>query len=380
MAKKALIVANLIGFVNFLWHDFEILRDMGFELHFAANATIKDFNTDGELQELINKRITFHNIDFDSKTPFSKKNLIAYNQIKKLVKEHQYRLVHCNTPIIGVFTRMAARNLRLNGTTVIYTTHGFSFTYLSAKKEWWFYYTCEKLLSRYTDIIITINHDDFKIAQSMYCKNVKYINGVGVDTEKFKSVTVNRNHHREKIGVGKDDIMILSVGELSTRKNHSIILEALSLLENKEKYTYVICGKGIGNLGTGKYLEELAKERSIKLRLLGHRSDIPEIIKCSDIGAIPSIREGLGLAGIESLSAGVPLVGSDVQGIRDYIINDINGYLCNPFSIEEFAFAIKKLSVKEERQRMKENCFRIAKEFDICVSHKQMREIYESVL
>ncbi len=381
MAKKALIVTNLVGFVNFIWNDFDLLKDKGYEVHFAANSsTINDIKTLEELKELENRNIKFFPLNFDSKSLFTKKNLAAYKQIKRIIKSQQYDLVHCHTPIVGLLTRIATRRLRKHGTTVIYTTHGFSFTHLSTKKEWWIYYYCEKFVSGFTDVIITINREDFKNAQSMHCKNVKYINGVGVNTAKFLNVIADRKQYRESIGVSNNDIMILSVGELSIRKNHEIIIKALSLLENKDHYAYVICGRGVGSAGTEMHLKGLANELGINLHLLGHRLDIPEIVKCADIGAIPSIREGLGLAGIECLSSGIPLVGSDVQGIRDYISNGVDGYLCNPFSAEKFADAIKKLSDQVVRENMKENCYMIAKKFDVSVSHKQMREIYDSVL
>ena len=75
--------------------------------------------------------------------------------------------------------------------------------------------------------------------------------------------------------------------------------------------------------------------------------DIPEITAISDIGVIPSIREGLGLAGVQSLAAGVPVIGSSVQGIKDYIVDGKDGYLCAPF--DDTAFAEHENLLKEER-------------------------------
>jgi glycosyltransferase involved in cell wall biosynthesis len=155
----------------------------------------------------------------------------------------------------------------------------------------------------FCDAIVTINKEDFLNAQKMFCKNVYRINGVGVDTAKYSNVTIDRSHYRKNIGVEDNQIMVLSVGELSARKNHVVIIDALADLANKEKYVYVICGNGI-NGGTGDLLKQRAEDRNVNLRLLGFRFDIPQMIHCSDIGAIPSVREGLGLAGIQSLAGG----------------------------------------------------------------------------
>ena len=118
---------------------------------------------------------------------------------------------------------------------------------------------------------------------------------------------------------------MLSVGELSYRKNHQIIIEALSKALLGKKYVYVICGNGVDG-GTGEVLRQKAEKSKVRLILLGFRHDIPQIIHCSDVGAIPSVREGLGLARIQSLAAGVPLVGTDVQGIKDYIVDGETEY------------------------------------------------------
>ena len=213
----------------------------------------------------------------------------------------------------------------------------------------------------------------------MHCKNVYYINGVGVDIKKFQNVDIDINEYRKKLKIPLNKIMILSVGELSERKNHQIIIKAIAKLHDRDKYIYVICGNGIDG-GTGKQLEQLAHDSEVNLKMLGFRFDIPEIIKCSDIGAIPSVREGLGLAGIQSLAEGIPLVASDVQGIKDYIIDDKTGYLCNPFDENEFANAIKKLSDETKIKEMKYACEDMAMNFDIEVSEKQRKKIYEEIL
>lgn len=378
MKKKALIVANLIGFIGFLWNDIDVLEKLGYEVSFAAN---DDIIVGEEHKEKLNdKGIKFYHLGFSSKNPFAKENIKAYFEIKDILKKEKYDLIHCHTPIAGLITRMASRKLRKNGTKIIYTTHGLSFTHLSSRKQWIQYYYFEKFASKFTDTMITINHEDFINAKSMFCKDVRLINGVGVDTEVYHRVIIDTSEYKRKLGMPDNKIIVLSVGELSVRKNHQIIIKAIGKLDNKNDYCYVICGREVAGSGIADKLRNLAKECGVSLILLGHRNDIPEIMHCSDIGAIPSIREGLGLAGIQSLCAGVPLVGSDVQGIKDYVIPGKTGCLCNPYDDEAFKNAIEYLSNKEVRENMRHECYMIAKKYDISISHKQMEEIYSSIL
>ena len=167
--KRALIITNDLGFIANLWNDIKLLSDLRYCVHFAANyhsdvsKTLKD-----KLEE---NHIPFINIPFDSKNPISKTTISAYRIIRKLLKENRYDLIHCHTAIAGLLTRIAARKYRKK-TKVIYTTHGFTFTDLSSKKEWLKYYPLELLASLFTDMIITINYDDFEIAKK--CMQKKY--------------------------------------------------------------------------------------------------------------------------------------------------------------------------------------------------------------
>ena len=124
----------------------------------------------------------------------------------------------------------------------------------------------------------------------------------------------------------------------------------------------------------------MAKENGVNLKLLGFRHDIPEITKISDIGVLPSRREGLGLAGVQCLCAGVPVIGSDVQGIKDYVIDGVNGYLCDSENADEFAEAITKLTDKSHRETLSKNCYESVKKFDKAVSYEQLEKIYKAVL
>lgn len=375
--KKVLITTALAGFIrSFLKHDIKILQEMGYEVHCAAN---KNHAGNGDIETFFKENnVIFHQIDFSSNKPISKDTIIAYKQLKELKNKYNYEIVHCHTPIAGAITRLIFNNSRKKRTKVIYTTHGFYFHKGSSKKTWIVYRTIEDLMSRLSDMIITINNEDFKNAKNMHCDKVRHINGVGVDTDRFINCNVDRDLYRDLIGVNKHDLMILAIGELSNRKNHQVVIKALGKL-NIADAVFVICGNAMTEEATTEELKKLAIENNVRLLLLGLRKDIPEIAKCADIGVIPSTREGLGLAGIEMLSSGLPLVASRVHGIMDYMEDGKTGYLCDPYNENEFAKAISKLTNFELRNTMIENCINSSRKFDKLISYNQMRKIYEEI-
>lgn len=375
--KKALIAVNYIGFVYFLWDDIDLLKEMGYQVYLAADNVKQESQA---LEILAEKGVTFIDVPLDSKSPLTRKNWEAFNIYRKLLAHEKFDLIHCHTPIVGLFLRMAARRYRRKGAKVLYTTHGLAYTHLSGRKEYLVYHTIESFASRFCDAIITINREDYDNARKLHCQKVFHINGMGVDTAKFRDVKIDKQEYRTKLGIPTGKIMILSVGELSVRKNHTIIVEALSRLKNKEDYVYAICGHEMTAGGTTQAIRDLSQKEGVQVIFLGFRRDIPEVIHCSDIGAIPSVREGLGLAGIESLSAGVPLVGTDVQGIKEYIVDGKTGYLYNPYDAEGFAKGIEALSNETTRRSMEADCKEIVQKFDVSVSVAQRREIYREML
>lgn len=376
--KKALIVTALAGFVrSFLTHDIELLQEMGYEVYCAAN---KKHPGAENIEEYFKKHnVKFLQVDFSSNKPISKDTFNAYKQLKNIIKQENFDLVHCHTPIAGAITRWICRNKRKKGMKVIYTTHGFYFHKQSSKKTWIVFKNIESFMSRFCDAIITINNEDFNNAKKMHCKNVYHINGVGVDTNRFKNVEINRDEYRKSIGVNKDDIMILSVGELSKRKNQKVVVQALAEINNPN-LVLVHCGNAMNNDATTDEVKEIAKNSGVRLILLGLRKDIPEICHCADIGTISSTREGLGLAGIEMLASGLPIVASRVHGILDYMQDGVNGYLASPYDAQQFADGINKAIDMPRNKEIKDKISNTVNDFDKTVSFAQMKDIYEEIL
>lgn len=376
--KRALIVAATGGFLRgFLIPDMKLLQEMGYEVHCAANGLSVSTFVPEEFFASIG--VTFHQIDFSSTSPISKESILAYRQYRQLIEQYHFDFVHVHTPIAGAIVRVATVRERRKGCIVVYTTHGLTFPKGSSLKTKMIFGSIEWICSWFSDGIITINREDFEQMKKMACKSVYYINGVGVDTARYHACQIDRYSYRKTLGLSDDDIAVLEVGELSVRKNHKVIIDALAKL-NDEKYIFLICGKAMTNSGTYDFLKKYAEEKHVRVIFLGFRTDIPEINHCADIAVLPSLREGLGLAGIEALASGVPVVGSEIQGIKDYVVDGVTGFLCPSNDVESFAEKIKILSDKTVRDAMKEACIAKAEEFKMDISHQQMREIYTQLL
>ena len=381
--KKVLIVASVISFIE--WFNQEnilfLQKELGCEVHVACNLDYMD-DTDvnrtvAYVEQSGKDGIIWHNIPFD-RSPLGKKNMGAYRMLRQIINENVFDLIHCHTPAASVYTRLAARKARKSGTTVMYTCHGFHFHNASPKKNWLIYYPIERQLSRYCDYLVTICKEDYHRAQRFHTRNVRYIPGVGVDIKRFESAQVDKEVYKKSIGVKGNAVMILSVGELIERKNHEVIIKALSMLDRRDIY-YVICGKG----PLKEYLVKLSEELKVKERVifLGFRQDIPELCKTADIGAFPSKIEGLGLAGIELMAAGIPLIASNIHGILDYVKNGVTGYACPPDDADAFASAIVKLTDDPDlRKKMKAPCQKAVRQFDKTQALNAMWKIYKEVL
>lgn len=381
--KKVLIVASVVSFIE--WFNKENIdylhNDLDCEVHVACNFDYMD-DTDIKRTEEYVKRIQaegilIHNIPFD-RSPLGHDNKEAYEKLKDIINSNDFDLIHCHTPMASFMTRMAAKDARKKGNVVMYTCHGFHFHDKAPKKNWMIYYPVEKYMSRYCDYIVTINKEDYNRAKTFHAENVRYIPGVGVDIEKIQRVSVDKKEYKKSIGIPEDSIMILSIGEMIERKNHEVIIKALGKLKRDNLY-FVICGKGplLGEL------KELAKKEGIadKVKFLGFRTDIPELCNTADISAFPSRIEGLGLAGIEAMAAGVPLVSSNVHGILDYVKDGETGFAIDPESVEGFAKAIDILSADEKlREKMKVNCLEAVKPFEINNALHEMWKIYDEIL
>lgn len=372
--KKALIIATIGGFLSVTEiNNARLLQKLGFEVHYAANRKLRNYEF--EEQELIDMGIVLHQVDF-SKNPFDFAKLgKCIKELKRLIDKEKFDVIHCHTPVGGVAGRMAAYISKIGKQSspyIMYTAHGFHFYNGAPVLNWIIYYPVEYLLSCLTDCLVTINQEDYERAKRMLCKNCVQIPGVGIDLRRF---CPSEKVYREKIGTEK--FRIISVGELNKNKNHSIVIQALALLQDKD-ITYEIYGNGPFKEALEANIRHYGLETQVSLK--GFHMHIEEVLLQADCCIFPSIREGLGLAALEAMACKIPLIVSDNRGVREFAEHGKNCIVCQHNNAKQFAEAI--LHIKRDKvfaKGLTEYAYETVQKFSVQESTKVMRNVYEKI-
>lgn len=376
--RKILITCTDVMMFQFIVPHIQYLDKLGCKVDIACSSA-DGYQNEGYLGKIQNNLPDVSKCFFirTERNPFSFHNMAGYKDLKAVIYAANYDLIWTNEPVMGVLTRLAAKRYRHNGGKIMYLVHGYHF-FKGAPRKNWLYYPIEKIMSGYCDAITVINWEDYYFTKKYFKTPVFHIDGIGLDLEKYKNVRVDYKKKRKELGIKENDILIISVGELQSRKNHEVIIRAIAKLNNPN-IKYIICGRG-------ELLDDLKKLSShlnlnSQIQFLGHRYDIAEILNVADIFAHPSQREGLGIAAIEAMSAGLPLVTSNIQGIKDYVKNDENGYANTPYDIDGFAEAISKLILNPElRHKMGCNNQLCAEKYSIEKSVTSVAKILDNIL
>ena len=371
--KKVLFVATVVKthIMEFHIPYLKMFKEEGWETAVAAR---NDYENPDDC--VIPYCDTYYNIPFE-RNPLKPSNLRAYKELKHVIDEGEYDIIHCHTPVGAMLTRLAAKQARKQGTKVFYTAHGFHFYKGAPAINWLLYYPAEKWLSRYTDVLITINKEDYERAKTFKAAKVCYVPGVGIDLKKFNVGYVNKEQKRKEIGVSADDFVLLSVGELIPRKNHEVVIRALSVLKQLDKLNhieYVICGRGAYEADLRKLAEGL--DVADHVHFLGYRNDISEICNCADLFVFMSHQEGLPVALMEAMACGLPAVCSNIRGNTDLIEDGVTGLLANN-TPEEVAQSISKMKNDTAlRNRVASAALQKIKQFDLSSVEDEMSKIY----
>lgn len=407
--KKVLVAASVASMIDqFNIPNIRLLQEMGYEVHVACN--FKEGNTCDtkricRLYRMLRRmHVVQHQWDCPRSPCHAAGCIRAYRQLLELVKKYTYEWVHCHSPVGGALTRMVAWR---TGIQVIYTAHGFHFYKGAPLRNWLLYYPAEKLLSYVTDVLVTVNKEDYRFAeQTMRAGNVCYIPGVGIDTQRFrieqilKSAGISmekaelrttqnnldrrkerlRHDLRVRFGIPEHAAVLLSVGELNKGKNHQIVINALAQISRQDVY-YLICGQG----GLREQLRKNADRLGVgsRVRMPGFCEEMPLIYQGADIFVFPSLREGMPAALMEAMAAGMPCIVSDIRGNRELVgmtAEDGTKLRFMPNRPMQLKKIIEKLL---DNSQLRKDCGiknqRKMYSYDIAVVNKKMRNIYLSL-
>ncbi|MEE6451430.1 glycosyltransferase family 4 protein [Gottfriedia acidiceleris] len=355
--KRILYITTLSRTINaFLIPHIEKLISEGNIVDCACSV---DIEIDKNLTE---KGVKVFDIPF-TRNPFHLKNLKAFKSLIKINSEFKYDIVHVHTPIAALYGRLLKAMFPKLKT--IYTVHGFHFYKGAPILNWCIYYPIEKMMSNFTDTIITMNSEDYERAQKFNIDNIHKIHGVGVDFASYNLNLFHKEEIRKKLNLSKDDFVILMIAEVNQNKNHKQMIDAVEILKKKGIHVKVICA------GDGPMLESLKNSVKVKeledhITFLGFRNDINELIIACDMGILLSQREGLPRNIMELMACKKTVIGTNIRGIRDLIEDNKNGFLV-PIN-EPNATADKIELLYKDRvllERMSLNANRLIKKYDV---------------
>lgn len=312
------------------------------------------------------------------RSPFKPANIKAYRMVKAIIDRENFDLVYCHTPVGAVVARLACISARKKGTKVVYMAHGFHFYKGAPLLNWLIYYPLERFFSRFTDGLITINREDYERSLKFHAGKTILIPGVGIDLKKFQGKENLREAVRQSLGIGKKQIVLLSVGELSKRKNHIAVIEALAKLKEYD-ILYMICGEGSMRDQLLEKAEKLGVSNQV--RLLGFRKDIPALHKAADIFVFPSLQEGLPVALMEAMASGLPIVASEIRGNEDLIQDSEGGYLVNARDSVQYAAAIRKMIQNpKKREEMEQRNLKIIEDYSQAAILQKMKGFFNEIV
>ncbi|WP_459501958.1 glycosyltransferase family 4 protein [Bacillus sp. C1] len=339
MGNKVLFCATVdIHFKAFHLPYMKWFKEQGWEVHVAAAGNMELPYVDKKYELSIQR------------SPLQSKNIKAYKELKAIIDENGYKIIHCHTPMGGVITRLAARSARKYGTKVLYTAHGFHFCKGAPLINWLLYYPIEKVMANYTDCLITINQEDYDLAVQRHFKatKIEQVHGVGVDTEYFQPADeIQKLCTKSEMGYKPNDFLMFYAAEFNKNKNQQLLIRSLALIKDSVPNAKLLLA------GNGPLLEEckdLAKQIGVfeMIEFLGYRNDISKILSACDIAVASSLREGLPVNIMEAMACGLPIIASENRGHLELVEDGVNGYIISDQDAQVFALRVVEISKSKE--------------------------------
>ena len=372
MIRKVLLTATVQSHIcQFHKPLVQMLHAHGCEVHVAARDNLAEKN--GLKLDFAEK---VYDVPF-ARSPKSTDNLRAYRELKMILQQEHYDVIHCNTPMGGIVTRLAAWSARKQGAKVFYTAHGFHFYQGAPKKNWLVFYPIELLFSRITDRLITITHEDHALAEKKFHCAVSHIHGVGVDEERYHPVSDGEKANlRQSRGFDPRQKLILCIGELLPNKNQSMAIRMMkTVCETNPDAVLLLAGNGPKQAELEGLIGELALEKNV--RMLGYCTDLEVWQQMADVLISCSKREGLPLNIVEAMLSGNPAVATKNRGHRELICENKTGYLVDVG--DEQTMAQKVLDLLDDeilRKTMGTEAARQAKQYGFANVKQELEQIY----
>ncbi len=276
-------------------------------------------------------------------------DLSAFFTLIRIIRQEQPRIVHTHTSKAGILGRWAAWFCRVP--VIVHTPHGHIFWGYFGPLQTRLFIFLEKLTARVTDAIITLtpqereDHLRFRIAPEGKFTVIHS----GVALGPFLTGP-SRAEARSLLGIPQGETVIGTVGRLTAVKGQEILIRAAGQLIRPGKRIFLVL---LGDGELRRDLEQLTVNLGIagQVRFLGWRPDVARIMAVCDIFCLPSRNEGMGKVLVEAMAIGIPIVASNIGGIKHIVRSGENGLLVPAEDLVAWVEAIDRLCRDPERRR-----------------------------
>lgn len=280
----------------------------------------------------------------------------AYQKIKQIIREYQPDIVHTHAAKAGALGRRAAKSMRVP--VIVHTYHGHVFHSYFGKLKTALYKFIERRLAKISTGIIAISEiqKEELTQQHTICQasKVKMIQ-LGFDLNRFhESLEHKRTETRQQFGLSEDEIAVAIVGRLAAVKNHQLFLNAIEAIAAKttKKVTFFIVGDGDERSNIEQRIASLKLPSTLKIVMTSWIKDIASFNPGMDLICLTSLNEGTPVSLIEAQAANVPILTTNVGGVKDIVLENETGFVVSNNSLSEFSekllFLIENDSIRKE--------------------------------
>jgi glycosyltransferase involved in cell wall biosynthesis len=263
----------------------------------------------------------------------------AFLALHRLFKAEKPDMVHAHMPISGFLARLAARAA---GVPIIaYTCHGFLFNQPAPWPRRAAALAMEFIAGRMTGIFTTVSTEEARDARRLHIHPRPIAIGNGRDPAIFRPDPVARQRLRAVLGVPEDRVVVTAVSRLVRHKGYP---ELLAAMRDVEAELWVVGERLPSDHGEELEAYFTGAELGPRLRRLGTRKDVAEILAASDIFVLPSHFEGLPMSVIEAMLTGLPVVATNIRGPREQVVDQQTGLLVPPGTVQPLAAALRRLA------------------------------------
>lgn len=310
----------------------------------------------------------------------------ALKKIKEIIKDFNPDIVHTHAAKAGALGRKAAYDCKVP--IIIHTFHGHVFHSYFSKYKTELYRLIEKRLAKRSSGIIAISDlqkneltETYRIAKK---EKVEVIQ-LGFDLNPFQENLVEkRKITRDEYNLSDDQIAIAIIGRLAPIKNHDLFLESIKLVQQqtKQKLVFFIVGDGDQKKSIEEKVAILKTEIIIDIRMTSWIKDIKTFNAGMDLICLTSDNEGTPVSLIEAQACNIPIVSTDVGGVRDIIDENETGYISPKKDAISFSNKLLLLTEdKQNRERMSQNGWDFVKnKFHYTRLVSDMEKYYYSLL